>query len=143
MAFGAPTLVDGVPWGNPLTPDGVTAAAVTAVAVTGQPEACSTRPGSPRSPAWCSPRSRSGCSSGRYAARSGFELPGWGRQPAARRMYFFVPLAVGLANWDPGVPSAEVEVWSMGGPVHCFATPRRRGRCRCRRRMRRDRSVGQ
>jgi hypothetical protein len=114
VAFGAPTMVDGVPWGYPLTPDGAAAAAVTAVAVTGQPEAVF-------DPARFAAIARVVFTAEQVevqqrqvdAARSEFELSDWGRQPASRRMYFFAPLAVGLTNWDPAVPSAEVEVWSM------------------------------
>lgn len=114
VAFGAPEMVDGVPWGFPLTPTGATAAAVTVVAVTGQPEVVfDARRFGEVADVVFTPAEAAAQSRQVDAARTEFELSGWGQQPPSRRTYFFTPLAVRLVTYDPGVPSAQVEVWAM------------------------------
>lgn len=114
VAFGAPRLIDGVPWEFPLTPEGAAAAAVTAVAVTGQPEAVFDAArfdevaGIVFSPEQAAEQAEQVA-----AARTEFEVSGWARQPPSRRTYFLVPLAVRLVAYDPDRPAATVEVWAM------------------------------
>ena len=114
VAFGAPELVHGVPWGFPLTPDGAAAAAVTAVAVTGQPDAVfdSARfadvAGAVFTEAEAAVQAQHVS-----AARTEFELSGWASQPESRRLYFFTPLAARVIVYDEAARSAEVEVWAM------------------------------
>ena len=113
-AFGAPDLVDGVPWGFPLTPDGAAAAAGTAVAVTGQSDVVFD-PGQFARVAAVVFTDEEATAQARQVdtARTEFELSGWGAQPASRRLYFFAPVAVRLLAYDPAGPSAQVEVWAM------------------------------
>lgn len=114
VAFGAPELVDGVPWGFPLTPHGAAAAAVTAVAVTGQPDVVfnSARfadvAGVVFTEAEAAEQARQV-----DAARTEFELSGWSIQPETRRLYFFAPLAARIIAYDEVARSAQVEVWAM------------------------------
>ena len=112
--WGAPELVDGVPWGFPLTPDGAAAAAVTAVAVTGEPEAVfdPTRFLEVAAVVFTEPEAAVQTRQVE-AARTEFELSGWAAQPPSRRLYFFAPLAARLVAYDPTVPAATVEVWAM------------------------------
>ena len=113
-AFGAPKLVDGVPWGFPLTPHGAASAAVSAVAVTGQSDVVFD-PGQFDRVAEVVFTSEEATAQARQVdtARTEFELSGWGAQPASRRLYFFAPVAVRLIAYDPAGPSAQVEVWAM------------------------------
>lgn len=114
LAFGAPEVVDGVPWGYPLTPKGAAAAAVTAVAATGQAEVVFDPDRFAEVAAVVFTDEQANLQARQVeTARTEFELSGWGAQPASRRLYFFTPLAVRLTEWDPSGPSATVEVWSM------------------------------
>lgn len=114
LAFGAPRLVDGVPCGYPLTPQGAAAAATTAVAVTGQAEAVFDRARFEQVAAVVfTPEQAALQASQVAAARTQFELSSWAAQPASRRLYFFAPLAVRLTDYDPHGPTATVEVWAM------------------------------
>jgi hypothetical protein len=111
---GIPKLVDGVPWGFPLDPAGATAAGVTVVAVTGQPEVAFD-PEMFAAVAEVMFTGEEAAVQARQvdAARTNFELSGWGEQPASRRMYHLAPLAVRLAVYDPAALTATVEVWAM------------------------------
>ena len=113
-AFGAPELVQGVPWGFPLTPHGAASAAVSAVAVTGQPDVVFD-PERFDQVASVVFTTEEAASQARQvdSARTEFELSGWGSQPESRRVYFFAPFAVRLLTYDPANPSAQVEVWAM------------------------------
>ena len=115
VAFGAPELVDGVPWGFELTPQGAAAAAVTAVAATGQQEIVF-EPDRFAQVADVVFTAEEAAEQARQveAARTEFELSEWGRQPASRRLYFFAPVAVRLVAYDhEPSPTARVEVWAM------------------------------
>lgn len=113
-AWGAPEVVDGVPWGFPQTPDGAASAAVAAVAVTGQPEAVFDPARFARIAAVVFTDTEAAAQARQVeAARTEFELSGWGNQPASRRLYFFAPLAVRLVAYDPTAPAASLEVWAM------------------------------
>ncbi|MEX0952665.1 MAG: hypothetical protein WDZ26_02410, partial [Nitriliruptoraceae bacterium] len=103
------------PWGFALTPDGAAAAAVTAVAVTGQPEVVFDPDRFADVAAVVFTDEEAAVQAGQVdAARIEFELSEWGRQPASRRLFFFTPLAVRLVAYDPGPsPAARVEVWAM------------------------------
>jgi hypothetical protein len=113
-AFGAHELVEGVPWGFPLTPHGAASAAVSAVAVTGQSDVVFD-PGQFDRVAEVVFTAEEATAQARQVdtARTEFELSGWGAQPASRRLYFFAPVAVRLLAYDPAGPSAQVEVWAM------------------------------
>lgn len=118
VGFGAPQLIDGVPWGFPLTPEGAAAAAVSAVAVTGQANAVfdASRFEDVATVVFtANEAARQGEQVA--AARAEFEVSGWGQQPASRRTYFLTPLAVRLVSFQPGPgtegASARVEVWAM------------------------------
>ena len=112
--LGAPELVDGVPWGFPLTPEGATAAAVAAVAVTGQPEAVFDPARFARVAAVVFTKAEAAAQAGQVeAARTDFELSGWAAQPESRRLYFFTPLAARLRAYDQPQLAAQVEVWAM------------------------------
>ena len=114
VAFGAPELVDGVPWGYPLTADGAAAAAATAVAVTGQPEVIFD-PDRFEAVAEVVFTAAEAAAQAREvdAARVQFEVSGWADQPEMRRMYHFSPLAVRLVTFDADQLTATVEVWAM------------------------------
>jgi hypothetical protein len=113
-AFGAPELVDGVPWGFPLTPHGAASAAVSAVAVTGQSDVVFDPDRFDRVAAVVFTAEEAAAQARQVdTARTEFELSGWGAQPASRRLYFFAPVAVRLVAYDPAGPSAQVEVWAM------------------------------
>ena len=115
VAFGAPELVDGVPWGFPLTPHGAAAAAVTAVAVTGQPEVVFDPERFARVAAVVFTAEEAAAQARQVeVARTEFELSEWGRQPESRRLYFFAPVAVRLVAYEPAPsPAARAEVWAM------------------------------
>jgi hypothetical protein len=115
VALGAPELVDGVPWGFALTPHGAAAAAVTAVAVTGQPEVVFDPDRFDQVAAVVFTAEQAAAQARQVeAARTEFELSEWGRQPESRRLYFFAPVAVRLVAYDPArSPSARVQVWAM------------------------------
>jgi hypothetical protein len=114
VAFGAPQLEAGVPWGFGLDRDGAAAAASAAVAVTGQPEVVfdqdrfETVAAVVFDPAQTAVQSRQV-----EAARSQLEVSGWADQPPTRRMYHLAPLALRVVSFDPEGPSAQVEVWAM------------------------------
>ena len=112
--FGAPELVDGVPWGFPLTPHGAASAAVSSVAVTGQPDVVFDPERFDRvASVVFTPEEAAAQARQVDTARTELELSGWGAQPASRRLYFFAPVAVRLLAYDPAGPSAQVEVWAM------------------------------
>jgi len=114
VVLGAPELVDGVPWGFPLAPDGATAAAVVAVAVTGQPQAVFDPGRFDQLAALVFTEAEAAAQARQVeAARTEFELSGWASQPQSRRLYFFTPLAARLVAYDHDPPSAEVQVWAM------------------------------
>jgi len=114
VGWGAPALVDGVPWAFALTPDGATAAAITAVAATGQPEAVFDRGRFAEVAAVVFTEPEAAVQARQVeAARTEFELSGWAAQPESRRMYFFAPLAAKLTAYDESAASAQVEVWAM------------------------------
>ncbi|MEX0746051.1 MAG: hypothetical protein WD118_10665 [Phycisphaeraceae bacterium] len=114
VAFGAPRLVAGVPWGFEADRRGAAAAALSAVAVTGQPEVVFDRARFEEvaavvfDPAQAAVQSRQVA-----AARSQLEVSGWADQPSSRRMYHFAPLAVRVVAFEPERPAAQVEVWAM------------------------------
>lgn len=112
LAFGAPEVRNGVPWGFARTADGAVAAATVAVATTGHPDVVF----DPDRFTEVSAVVFTGSEADRQArqvdaARAEFEVSGWAAQPASRRMYFFAPLAVRLVAF--GGSSATVEVWAM------------------------------
>ena len=112
--LGAPQLIDGVPWGFPLTSHGAAAAAVTAVAVTGQPEAVFDAARFAEIADVVFTEAAALAQEGQVqAARTEFDLSGWGSQPESRRLYFFTPLAARLVAYDANLSSARVEVWAM------------------------------
>lgn len=112
--FGVPTVVDGVPWGFPLTPQGAAAAAVTAVTVTGQPDVVFDPDRFAEVAAVVFTAQQAAVQARQVdAARTELEASGWGAQPASRRMYYLTPLAVRLADYDADRPSATVQVWAM------------------------------
>lgn len=112
--WGAPELVEGLPWGFPLTPDGAISAALTAVAVTGQPEAVFDPSRFSQIADVVFTEAEAGAQARQVeSARTEFELSGWANQPQSRRLYFFAPLAARLVAYDHGSPSAQVEVWAM------------------------------
>ncbi len=131
LAFGAPEVVDGVPWGFPLTADGAAAAAVTAVAVTGQqavvfdPDRYAEVARVVFSPEQIRVQGRR-----LEAVRVQFDQQGWHDAPPSRRTYHFAVLAVAPSGFDPTGPSATVDVWSMtlvgvgdhGGAVFATST---------------------
>ncbi|WP_052665109.1 hypothetical protein [Nitriliruptor alkaliphilus] len=114
VAFGAPALVDGVPWRFPLTPDGAASAAATAVAVTGQGEVVFD-PIRFAEVAEVVFTAEEAAAQIREvdAARVQFELSGWADQPESRRTYHFAPLAVRLEAFASDGQAATVEVWAM------------------------------
>lgn len=112
--FGAPELVDGVPWGFPLTARGAASAAAVAVAVTGQADEVFDPKRFDRVAAVVfSPAEARAQAAQVELARTELETSGWGGQPPSRRSYFLTPLAVRLVSYDPAGPSATVEVWAM------------------------------
>ena len=114
VGWGAPELVDGVPWSFSLSPDGATAAAATAVAVTGQPETVFDPERFAEVAAIVFTDTQAAVQARHVeAARTEFELSGWVRQPESRRMYFFAPLAAKLVAYDDTATFAQVEVWAM------------------------------
>lgn len=113
-AFGAPELVEGVPWGFPLTPNGAASAAVAGVAVTGQADVVFDPDRFDRVASVVFTAEEAAAQARQVdTARTEFELSGWGAQPASRRLYFFAPVAVRLLTYDETGPSAQVEVWAM------------------------------
>ena len=109
-----PGTIDGVPWGHPLTRDGAVAAALTAVAVTGQAEAVLDPERFQDVAAKVfTPEEATAQVEQVDAARAELEASTWAQQPPSRRMYHFAPLAARLVEFDPTLPSARVEVWSM------------------------------
>ncbi len=114
MAFGAPRMVDGVPWGYPRTPAGAAAAAVTAVAVTSQPQVVFDDAIFARvANVVFTPPAAAAEARQVAAARTRLEASAWGRQPASRRMFTFVPLTVALTGYGPAGGSASAQVWAM------------------------------
>jgi hypothetical protein len=112
--WGAPELVEGLPWGFALTPDGAIAAALSAVAVTGQPEAVFDPARFSKVAAVVFTETEAAAQARQVeSARTEFELSGWASQPPSRRLYFFAPLAARLVAYDDALPSAQVEVWAM------------------------------
>ena len=114
VTFGAPELVDGVPWGFPVTPHGAAGAAVTAVAVTGQPDVVFDADRFDQVAQVVFTAEQAAVQARQVdAARTEFDLSGWAAQPASRRLYFFAPVAVRLLAYDPDQVSAQVQVWAM------------------------------
>ena len=114
VGFGAPGMVDGVPWNFTLDPAGAAAAGLTAVAVTGQVEVAFDPDRFAEVAAVVFTAEEAAVQARQVeAARTHFELSGWADQPASRRMYHLAPLAVRLDRYDPEVPAARVEVWAM------------------------------
>ena len=111
-AHGAPDLIAGVPWGFDLTPEGAVAAATTAVAVTGQPDAVfdPARFDEVAAVVFTAEVARDQARQV-DAARTEFESSDWADQPASRRSYFMTPLAARLVAYDPA--RATVEVWAI------------------------------
>jgi hypothetical protein len=114
VPVGVPQFVDGVPWGYPLDPAGATAAGVTVVAVTGQPQVAFDADRFGEVAAVMFTDDEAAVQARQVdAARTNFELSGWAEQPASRRMYHLAPLAARLAAYDPAALTATVEVWAM------------------------------
>jgi hypothetical protein len=112
--LGVPGLVDGVPWGFPLDPAGATAAGVTVVTVTGQPQVAFDPQRFGEVAAVMFTDDEAAVQARQVdAARTNFELSGWAAQPESRRMYHLAPLAARLAAYDPAALTATVEVWAM------------------------------
>lgn len=114
VAFGAPEIVEGVPWGWPQTSDGAAAAALTVVAVTGQPDVVFD-PGRFAqvadvvfAPAIVGEQARQV-----QVARTQLEQSAWADQPTSRRMYHLAPLAVTVRSFHPEAGRARVDVWAM------------------------------
>ena len=109
-----PVTIDGVPWGHPLTRDGAVAAALTAVAVTGQADAVLDPERFRDVAEMVFTRDAATVQVEQVdAARAELEASTWAQQPPSRRMYHFAPLAARLVEFDPTLPTARVEVWSM------------------------------
>lgn len=112
VAFGAPEVRDGVPWGFATTPDGAMAAATVAVAATGHPDVVFDPDRFAQVAAVVfTPEQARAQARQVDAARTEFEVSGWAAQPASRRLYHFTPLAVRPVRFDGR--SATVEVWAM------------------------------
>jgi hypothetical protein len=106
--------VEGVPWGFGLDPTGAAAAALTAVAVTGQPEVVFDPARFEQVAAVVfTPDEASVQVRQVEVARTQFELSGWAEQPPSRRMYHLAPLAVRLVAYDPDRLEAQAQVWAM------------------------------
>jgi hypothetical protein len=114
VAFGAPEIVDGVPWGFPATLEGAAAAASVAVSVTGHPAAVfdAERFGQVAAVVF-TPDQAAAQSREVDAARVQFEVSGFTAQPPSRRMYHFAPLAIRPVAFDPQAGTATLEVWAM------------------------------
>lgn len=114
VGFGAPRLVEGVPWGYPLTGQGALAAAVTAVAATGQADAVFDAERFRQVAGVVFAEGEAARQARQVeAARTQLEASGWADQPASRRMYYFTPLAARLTAFRPDPPAATVEVWAV------------------------------
>ena len=114
VAFGAPELVDGVPWGFPVTLEGAAGAATAAVSVTGHAAAVFDPDRFDQVAAVVFTADEAAAQAREVdAARVQFEVSGWSAQPASRRMYHFAPLAVRPVVFDPQAGTATVEVWAM------------------------------
>jgi hypothetical protein len=114
VAFGAPALIDGVPWRFPLTADGAASAAASAVAVTGQGEVVFDPVRFTEvAEVVFTPEEAAAQIREVDAARVQFEISGWADQPESRRTYHFAPLAVRLDAFDSDQLAATVEVWAM------------------------------
>lgn len=131
LAFGAPRLVDGVPWGYPLTADGAASAAATVVAVTGQPDVVFDADRFDQVAELVFAPAQVPVQAGRLqGVRAQFAQQGWQDHPDSRRMYHFAVLAVTPTRFDPDGPTATVDVWSMslvgvgdrGGAVFATST---------------------
>ena len=112
VAFGAPSLVDGVPWDYRLDADGAAAAAVTAVAVTGQRAVVfdDDRFGAVAAVVFTADEAAVQAREV-DAARAQFETSAWTEQPESRRTYHFAPLGVRLV--EIAARTATAEVWAM------------------------------
>lgn len=114
VAFGAPQMVAGVPWGFALDRQGAAAAAAVVVAVTGQPEVVFDQGRFDEVAAVVFDPAEAAVQSRQVeAARSQLEVSGWAAQPASRRMYHFAPLSVRVVSFTPEPATAQVEVWAM------------------------------
>ena len=107
-------LVAGVPWGFALDAGGAAAAASAVITVTGQAEfAFDPDRFAVLAERLFTPEEAAIQTRQVEAARTNFEVSGFIDQPASRRMYHLAPLAVRLTDFDPDVPTAQVEVWAM------------------------------
>lgn len=131
LAFGAPEVAEGVPWGYALTADGAAAAAATVVAVTGQPEVVFDADRFAQIAEVMLAPAQAQVQAGRLqAVRAQFDQQGWENHPDSRRMYHLSVLAVTPIRFDPHGPTATVDVWSMslvgvgdrGGAVFATST---------------------
>ena len=114
LALGVPGFVDGVPWGFALDPAGATAAGITVVTVTGQPEVAFDPDRFDQVAEVMFTAEQAQLQAELVAAaRTQFELSGWAAQPVSRRMYHLAPLAVRLTSFDAERLAASVEVWAM------------------------------
>jgi hypothetical protein len=114
VAFGAPEVIDGIPWGFPPTLEGAAAAASTAVSVTGQAQAVFDADRFEQVAAVVFTDTEAAAQVREVdAARVQFEISGWADQPASRRMYHFAPLAIRPVAFDAEGGEASIEVWAM------------------------------
>jgi hypothetical protein len=114
VAFGAPELIDGVPWGFPVTLEGVAGAAAVAVSVTGHAAAVFDAERFDEVAAVVFTTEEAAAQAREVdAARVQFEVSGFSAQPPSRRMYHFAPLSVRPVAFDGEAGTATVEVWAM------------------------------
>lgn len=114
LGLDAQVMVDGVPWGFPLTVDGAAAAAAVAVSVTGQPQVVFDADRFDQVAEVVFTDEQADVQARQVdAVRAELELSAWADQPASRRMYYFAPLAVKVIDFDADRPAATVQVWSM------------------------------
>jgi hypothetical protein len=114
VAFGAPEVIDGVPWGFPHTAEGAASAAATAVSVTGHAQAVFDADRFAQiAEVVFAPDEATAQIREVDSARVQFEVSGFVEQPPSRRMYHFAPLAVRPVVFDAEAGQATVEVWAM------------------------------
>lgn len=111
---GQTRMVDGVPWGWPLTPDGAAAAAMTAHVQLARPDVVIDPDRVEELAAvMFSPEEADRQRRLAEVLRTELEVSGWFDQPASRRMYHVAPLAVSVPRWEPERGLATVEIWSL------------------------------
>ena len=114
VAFGAPEVIDGVPWGFAATLEGAAGAAAVAVSVTGHAAAVFDAERFDQVAAVVfTPDEAAAQAREVDAARVQFEVSGFAAQPESRRMYHFAPLAIRPVAYDPEAGTATVEVWAI------------------------------